>query len=360
MPSPDMKPSLAQFRILLLATLLWTGCSLQFGKGREEETDKTASVPVERALVGRGPIERVLQATSSLEAEQEVRVLSRSSNRVIELLVEEGDVVAEDQLLVRLENDLQKTSLARAENQEAKAREEFERQDVLYRQDLISDQVHRDLLYDLKGLELSVRDARRELGYTSIEAPIAGTIVRRMVKLGDEITAGQHLFDIIDFDSTVARLYIPERELGILEAGQEVRVTAIAFPGRTFPAHIERISPVIEAGSGMVRVTIAFDDLGPLRPGMSIEAGIVVDTRNDAVLVPKQALTYDGDQQYVFRILPDDTVERLQLDPGLENSLMIEARSGIDEGDAIVIAGQAGLKHGSLVRVIDSEGSEQD
>lgn len=298
-----------------------------------------------------GPIERVLTTSSSLEAEQEVRVIARTANRVVELLVEEGDLAAKNQLLAQLEDDVQKSALLKAENQTAKAREEFKRQESLFQQNLISEQVFRDSRYDLRQLELSLEDAKRELGYTEIRAPIAGTIARRFLKLGDEVANGQHLFDIVDFDSIVARLYIPEKELGALKIGQEVRVAANAFPNQPFKAYVDRISPIVEAGSGMIKVTIAFKHIGSLRPGMSVNAGIVVETKSDAVLVPKKALTYDGDRQYVFRLKPGRQVERIQIDPGLEDAFMIEALSEIQPGDQIVIAGQTGLKDNARVRL---------
>lgn len=298
-----------------------------------------------------GPIERVLTTSSSLEAEQEVRVIARTANQVVELLVEEGDLAAKNQLLAQLEDDVQKSALLKAENQTAKAREEFKRQESLFQQNLISEQVFRDSRYDLRQLELSLEDAKRELGYTEIRAPIAGTIARRFLKLGDEVANGQHLFDIVDFDSIVARLYIPEKELGALKIGQEVRVAANAFPNQPFKAYVDRISPIVEAGSGMIKVTVDFKDVGSLRPGMSVNAGIVVETKSDAVLVPKKALTYDGDRQYVFRLKPGRQVERIQIDPGLEDAFMIEALSEIQPGDQIVIAGQTGLKDNARVRL---------
>ncbi len=341
-------------RSLALAGLLAAlaaGCSGQSGSGSDKSRQAPQAVAVEVTEIARGPIERVLMASSSLEAEQEVKIIARTANQLVQLLVEEGDQVTDDQLLVRLEDDLQRTALAKAENQAAKAREEFERQESLHRQELISEQVFRDARYDLKQLELSVDDARRELSYTEIKAPFAGTITRRMVKLGDEVTNGQHLFDVVDFDSIVARLYVPEKELGSLELYQEARVTATAFPDEKFKAHIQRISPIVEANSGMVKVTIAFKDIGPLRPGMYIDASIVVATKTDAVLVPKRALAYDGDQQYVFRLKDDRTVERLALDGGLEDAMMVESVALIQPDDQIVIAGQTGLKDGAKVRL---------
>ena len=355
------KPSKSFFRrerffiaIFALSVGLGTGCSKWFpwsSSPKKADDRKPPAVLVEVTEIALGPIERVLTTSSSLEAEQEVRVIARTANQVVELLVEEGDLAAKNQLLAQLEDDVQKSALLKAENQTAKAREEFKRQESLFQQNLISEQVFRDSRYDLRQLELSLEDAKRELGYTEIRAPIAGTIARRFLKLGDEVANGQHLFDIVDFDSIVARLYIPEKELGALKIGQEVRVAANAFPNQPFKAYVDRISPIVEAGSGMIKVTVDFKDVGSLRPGMSVNAGIVVETKSDAVLVPKKALTYDGDRQYVFRLKPGRQVERIQIDPGLEDAFMIEALSEIQPGDQIVIAGQTGLKDNARVRL---------
>lgn len=337
--------------LLLVALGLSTGCS-QGGNNDSGQANRTPqAIAVEVTEIKRGPIERLLMTSRQLEAEQAVKVVARTANRLVQLLVEEGDIVAKNQLLARLEDDIQRTALKKAENNTAKAREEFQRQESLHQQELISDQVYRDARYDLKQLELSVEDAQRELRYTEIRAPIAGTITSRQVKLGDEISMGQDLFDIVDFKSIVARVFVPEKELGALEIYQEARVAATAFPNQTFQGHVLRISPIVEANSGMVKVTIAFKTIGPLRPGMYVDVGIVVETKPDATLIPKRALAYDGDQQYVFRLKEDRKVERIRLKPGLDAPLWLESLAHISPGDQIVIAGQTGLKDGSLVRL---------
>ncbi len=339
--------------LALAISFIAVSCSPSSSGKSDDKKKAPRAIPVEVVEIQRGPIERLLMTSRELVAEQEVKVVSRTANRVVQLMVEEGDQVSENQLLARLEDDIQRTALAKAENQTAKSREEFDRQESLHAQDLISDQVFRDARYDLKQLELSVEDAKRELAYTEIRAPIAGTITTRLVKLGDEVTNGQHLFNIVNFKSIVARLYVPEKELSSLELYQEVRVTASAFPDRKFEGHVLRISPIVEANSGMIKVTIAFKDIGPLRPGMYVDAGIVVETKQDAVLIPKRALAYDGDQQFVFRLLDDRKVERIRLEPGLEDAFWLESPNQIKAGDQIVIAGQTGLKDGSLVRLPD-------
>ena len=349
---------------LTLATVLFGGllsaCSKSSRSSNGNSNSANQAIAVEVTEIKQGPIERLVMTSRELEAEQQVKVVSKTANRVVQLMVEEGDQVAQDQLLARLEDDTQRTALSKAENQAAKSREEFERQKKLHTQELISDQIFRDARYDLKQLELSVEDATRELAYTEIRAPIAGTITSRLIKLGDEISNGQHLFDIVDFNSIVARLYVPEKELGVLELYQEVRVTATAFPDQAFNAHVLRISPIIEANSGMVKVTVAFKKIGLLRPGMYVDAGIVVETKSDAVLIPKRALAFDGDQLYVFRLKDDRKVERIRLKTGLDDAFWVESLDQITPQDQIVIAGQTGLKDGSLVRLPGDPEPEDD
>jgi membrane fusion protein, multidrug efflux system len=130
---------------------------------------------------------------------------------VTELLTEEGQLVEKGAVLLRLEDDLQRTQVSKAEVRLEKATQEFQRQKALFEQNLISEQVFHDAQFELKQLELALDDARRELEYTVVRAPIAGTISRRLVKYGDLVNVNQHLFDIVDFESIVARVYVPER-----------------------------------------------------------------------------------------------------------------------------------------------------
>lgn len=319
----------------------------------KEKPRPDPTVPVEVAPVLRGSIEATIESRAHLEAEAEVKVFARTSNRVTELLIEEGDEVEKDQLLIRLEDDMQRTQLGKAEARVERARQEFGRQQTLYDQSLISEQAFRDAQFELRQLELALEDAMRELAYTEVRAPIAGTITRRMVRYGDLVNVNQHLFDIIDFDSIVARVHVPERNLAQLSLGQPARVTALMLGDRVVEGEVRLISPVIDARTGLVKVTVGFDDVGPLQPGMYVDVEIVTATRPDALLLSKRSLVIDGDQLYVYRLLPDRKVERLLLRPRFTDRDQIEPWEGFDEGDLIVVAGQTGLKNGARVRLPD-------
>jgi membrane fusion protein (multidrug efflux system) len=315
-----------------------------------DDEDKEEPVPVELVSLERGPIETVLRFSTNLEAESEVQVFSQAARQVRQLLVEEGDEVRKNQLLLRLQDEEQRTALARVKSQLAKAKREYDRQTDLYDKQLISEQAYNDSTYELEQLELSLKDASRELSYTEVRAPISGTITARHVNIGDQVTVNSHLFDIVDFDSIVARVYVPEKELARLRAGLEARILAEAAGGESRRGTVDRIAPRVDPKSGTVKVTVNVPKSEGLLPGMYVSVELVAAVHDNAVLVPKKALVYDADQIFVFRLQGKDRVERLLIVPALEDRDNLEPAGILDAGDRIVVAGQAGLKDGSLVR----------
>lgn len=346
--------------IILMVGVLIVGCGGenngrrtfdQGGGGNGDEERKEEAVPVEVEAIGRGRIEATLRFSANLEAERDVQVFAEAPRRVTERLVEEGDTVNRGQLLVRLENKEQRSTLAKVESQLEKSRRELERQKSLYAQNLISEQLYNDAMYDVEQLEIELEDAQRELTYTEVRAPIGGIVTERLVNLGDYVTINQPLFRIVDFNSIVARIYVPEGDLRNLAKEQPARITADAIGDTTFRGSIDRIAPVVDPGTGTVKVTVATPRQEGLRPGMFVEVELVTAIHEDAILVPKRSLVYDNDQVFVFRLGEERRVERLRVLPALESIDWIEPTEGVETDDEIVVAGQAGLKDGALVRL---------
>jgi membrane fusion protein (multidrug efflux system) len=329
-------------------------------EGADDKAADKDSIPVEVASLSRGPIEAVLRFSADLEAEESVPVVSRSAHRVLRLLVEEGDRVSKGALLVTLESAEQRNAVAKIDSQLTKARRDYERQQSLFDQALISEQVFIESRYELEQLEINLVDARRELSYTEVRAPIAGTVTQRLVNLGDQVTINQHLFDIVDFDSLVVRLFVPERDLARVKVGQEARLSSQALPGRAFFGTVQRIAPVVDPRTGTIKVTVKVPQETGLLPGLFLEAQLVTAVRSDALLVPKRSLVLDEDQAFVFRLDDEGRVEKILARAVLEDSAWIEVVEGLVEGDRVVVAGQAGLKDGDRVRLVGASAPVSD
>jgi len=215
-------------------------------EAEEAPPDDEEPVPVDVAVLERGSIEAVLRSSANLEAESQVGVFSEAARRVERILVEEGDDVQPGDLLLRLQSDEQRSRLARVRSQLARAQREFERQQELHSRDLTSDLAFNDAAYELDQQRIALVDAERELSYTEVRAPIGGTITARLVNVGDQVQIGQQLFDIIDFESLVARVYVPEKNLRELKTGLPARIFAAAVTDEVLRGSVLRIAPVVD------------------------------------------------------------------------------------------------------------------
>ena len=345
---------------LLLLLPFAAGCAFDSGVAGEPPTADTASpaddaIPVAALPMFRGRIESVLRFSTNLEAENRVDVLSETERHVTDLLVEEGDTVRAGQTLLLLEDEAQRTGLKRVQSQLARSRLEFERQERLFEQELISEQAYNQARYDTEQLELTLEDAERELSYATVMAPISGVVTQRLVSVGDHVETHAKLFEIVDFDSIVARVFVPERQLKGLFVGQPARVLAQSLDG-SYQARVERISPEVDPRSGTVKVTLEIPADQGLLPGMYVEVDLVAAVEEDALLAPKRALVYDQEQVFVFRVTEGaegPRAERLLVHILIESEDVVQLAGDLAEGQRLIVAGQAGLKDGARVRLLD-------
>jgi len=353
-----MSDSLKKSTVFLLLLLTASGCSFKVsnekafrngGKGKAAKVEEP--LPVEVAELSRGEIRSVLNFTTALEAERSVDVLAEASREVVELDVEEGDTVKANQLLARMEDGVQRSALEKAKTSLDQSRREFNRQKSLWDQKLISEQVFIDAQYNFEQAKLTESDARRELEYTRVRAPISGTLTERMISIGDFVSLNQKLFHITDFSSIVARVYVPEQELKSIKPGTPAEIKSSALGDTPIEGHILRISPVVDPATGTIKTTVAIPQGVGLRPGMYVEVDLVTAIHHDAVLIPKSAVVYDNEQTFVFRLKEGRRVERVALKALIQDSKFIEPAGGFETGDRIVVAGQSGLKDGALVRL---------
>ena len=357
----QLSPHLA---LLFAGVLVLAGCSAEYnGKEAKDGADKKGekarnekAVLVELAEVKRGMIESILERSAPLEAEAQVEVSARTSNPAIELLVEEGDKVEKNQVLLRLESDKQKNDFDQAKSQFDKEQIDFDRQESLYGDNLISEQVYRDAKFSLTQRRLAFEEAKRQFEYTEVRAPIKGTITLRDVKVGDQVGSGRKIFDIIDFDSTVAVIHVPEQYLPQLKPDIEARLISNTLGDTVFDGYVKRISPIVEARAGTIKVTVGVKKLGALRPGMWVDVELVLDTKQEALLIPKKSIVYDNDQTFAFKLHNDTNgvkrVKRQLVLPENADKVHIEPTDGFAVGEKVVVAGQSGLKENSRIREV--------
>jgi membrane fusion protein (multidrug efflux system) len=332
------------------------------GDDAPAEVEERAT-PVVVAPVGRGAIAASISVSSTIEAERQVSVHAEATGQIIELSVEEGRDVQAGELLARIKYEAQSNLLERASTSLEKAEADLARIQALFSRGAASKEELDNAELAARNARIDAKDRTRDVKNTRVRAPFDGTVTERLVAQGSFVTSGQKLFSVTDFGTLVARVYIPEKELDRIRVGQSADVVGKAAQGRRGVGSVQRIAPIVDAATGTVKVTIALPPelagMDGFLPGMYAEVTLTTERRENVVLVPKPALVREDEQTYVFVVEGDRAVRR-PLTVGLADDTQIEALSGVEAGEAIVLSGQAGLKDGALVERVDAVGRPAD
>lgn len=325
-------------------------------KKEAKKAENDDSVPVEITKVTTGTISSYQLYNSTIEAENAVDVYAKVSGIIIELKVEEGDYVNKGQLLAKIEEDDYKLEEAAAKASYEKAKRDFERADKMFKDKLLSENDYEKVRYDYEQARITWERAKVRLGNTNIVAPISGILSSRTIKYGDYITTNTKVFSIVDMNSLITRVYIPEKDIANIKMNQEVIITSDALGEKEFDGRIKIINPVVDPTTGTVKVTIALKGYSKiLKPGMFVKSHIIIDTRKDTLLLTKKAIIYNGIQSIAY-IVKDGMANQVVLEIGFQDSENVEVlNKNIKTGDKIIVVGQYGLKDKSRVKVINDK-----
>ena len=351
--------------LILVLAAVGAGCDRSSADtpaaGGGERAGGGAAIPVKVAPVIRRQIADYLETNGSLEAENEVDVVARTTGPIVELNVEEGDFVRTGQVLARIDAAEIEAQLGIARVNLAEAEMTWNRAQDSYREEVISQEAYDLAKSNHDNAAAQIVGTEILLDYTVIRAPFDGLIIERVIKNSEYVGNSARLFRISDFDPLLCPIQLPEKDLPRLSLDQPAYLTVEAFPGERFPARVLRISPVIDAATGTVKVTLEVEGRGLLRPGMFASVYVQTDLHDDAVVIPKQALVLESvaDTVYVVNEAAEGgpMAERRELRLGFEESDALEVLGGVEAGEVVVVIGQDGLSDQTPVVIEPDESS---
>jgi membrane fusion protein (multidrug efflux system) len=327
-----------------------TGKKDQSGDGEKEQ--KIDAIPVEVTTINKGTISAYILLSTNLETEKMTNIYSRIQGVVEKIYTQEGDRVGKNQVLLQLEGEEYRLAEERAHLNYLQSESEFNRLKTMFEEDLLSKEEFEKARYTTEGLKVEWDQAKLNLSYTKIKSPISGIVGDRSVKIGDRIQPTQQLYTVINTDEMIAVVYTPEKELGNVRKGQTAYISSENIVDKRFTGWIKRVSPVVDPQSGTFKVTIGVKNIeNQLRSGMFVNAHIVIDTHEDVVLIPKTAIVYENEMMNIF-VVRDSIAHKVALDVGFQDHEKVESLSKIEEGDKVIVVGQAGLKDQTKVKIV--------
>ena len=340
----------------------------------------------------------VLNASGYVVARREATVSAKVTGKIAAVLIEEGMIVEEGQLLAQLDDQTLRPQLTLAEMQleatraeldevvvrRAEAEREVRRLERLRSENLSSERdVDRArseaeaLAARFAALERSVdvadatvRVRAQDIKDLEVRAPFAGVIVSKNAQPGEmvsPISAGggftrTGIATLIDMDSREIEVDVNEAFINRVRAGQKTEATLDAYPDWVIASHVINIVPTADRQKATVKVRIGFDELDPrILSNMGVKvtfldssereepnAGSGTPPARPAVRLPASAVVRDGSTTFVWRVRAD-RVERVAVRLGAERSGAVEIQAGINAGDVVVASPPAELAEGAAV-----------
>ena len=281
-------------------------------------TAREAAAPLtyRTAPVTKRDVQKVVSSTGTVTADPTVEVGTQVSGLLSEVLVDYNDRVREGQVLARLDTALLQADVdaARARLEEAEARRdrlsvEQTRVAALHAKGATSDE-ERDAARaelaiataQLRAARVTLSRARRNLTYATIRAPIAGTVVRRDIDVGQTVNAGFSAPLLFEIAADLARMTIlvnvDESDVALVKEGQSTRFTVPSWPDRTFEGKVRQVRKGAKVEQGVVTYTVVVDVDNTdesLLPGMTATVEFVVAEAKDVLCAPNPALRFTPD-----------------------------------------------------------------
>ena len=316
---------------------------------------------VEVAKVEKAMLVDETQSVGSLRSFQGVILRPEVGGRVSQVLFKDGQKVKKGQVLVQFDDQLPAAQLAQSKAELSIAQANHTRNQELVSQNFIS---KRSL--DESDAALQVAQAKLALAQATLQrlkvlAPFDGTAGLRQINVGDYLKDGADMVNVEDIEAVLLDFRLPERFQAKIKPGQKAQVTMDALPGRKFTAVVQAFDPLIDANGRSVGVRGCIDNRQmQLRPGMFARVNAVFGERDDALVIPEEAIVPQGGRATVLRVVPgpnkDELIsERVTVKIGIRQPGRVEILEGLSMGDSVVVAGQQRLqKEGTVVRVIDT------
>ena len=311
-----------------------------------------------------------LSLTGTLTSARTARLSPEVEGRVATLAVDAGDQVAVGQTLLELDDEIAQLELAqaRAVLREAVAELDDARRRLAEAQDLATRAGIADTEVRAREAEVrtdtAVADRRKaELGYRAalidrhtLEAPFAGVIARRLTDLGEWVGPGTPVLELVAVDRLRLDLQVPQAYFGRVNRQTTVSLRLDARTNERLEAKVNEIVPVSDprARTFLARVALENTDLR-LTPGMSARARLRIDTGQQGVVIPRDALIRYPDGRVTVWVVNGSgatrTVSERQVRTGLRFGGRIEIVTHLDAGTLVVVQGNETLFEGQQVRI---------
>lgn len=293
----------------------------------------------------RGQAVDAIYATGTVEPSVMLPLAPRVGGRLASRAVDEGDKVRKGQLLARLDDADLSGSVDEQQARAAYARSQHARTAALAARGFVAAGEAERTRAELMAAEAALRRVRAQRDYMALVAPADGTIIRRDGEVGQYISPGQAVFVLACCAPLRVTAEIDEEDINRVHRGQAVLLKADALPGQVFDGTVSEVTPKGDPVARSYRVRIALPSPGALQTGMTVDANLVVERHDNALLLPATAVRDDK-----VWVLEGQRLRQRSIVAGIRGAQRVEVRQGLQGSEQVVAAPDATLTDGRWAR----------
>lgn len=349
-----------RFVLLVLTAVLAGGgyygyrayqASFQPAQARAAVPPQPAAVPVEIGKIEVATVNDEVEALGTLAADESVVIAPEIAGRVVALGFREGERVQKGQELVKLDTAILDAELKQLQAELSLARDTFQRNQSLVQRGAGTQVALEQATAQLASAEAKVQLSQAKLAQSTILAPFNGVVGLRSVSVGDYVSVGKTLITLTNIDPIKVDFRVPEIFLARVKVDQPIQIKVDAVPGKAFAGKIFAIDPVVDVNGRAIRLRAAVPNTDlVLKPGLFARIVIVVDQRENALIVPETAVVPDGVGKIVY-VVENGKAKRVTVELGKRLPGKVEIIKGLNAQMQLVSAGQMRLREGSVVAI---------
>ena len=352
---------LALVVVALVGQGIISGC-----KPSTSEATKEATPPVAVQVVQpkRGPITRNVTLPAEIKPYQQATLYAKVAGYLKTINVDKGDQVKEGALLAEIEVPELEADCTRYKAEVRVSEADYKRLSESQKKapDLVVPQTVDDAEGKRDIAKANLQRTETLLHYAKIIAPFSGIISKRMVDPGAFIPAATSssaaqnaaIVTLTDFNRVRVQVAVPELEASLVEIDQPVKMTVDGLPGRSFDGKVTRFSYTLDEASKTMLAEIELPNPKlELRPGMYAIVKIGIERKEDALLVPVDALVAERAGAFVFTVM-DNKAKKTRVQIGFNDGVNVEIVNGVKADQPVILVGKRMLSDGQAVKV--SEG----
>lgn len=279
--------------LFIIAILMLVSCEKKEAQKIEEKT----AIPVKVKEVKLSDIAQILEYVGNIKAKDEAIIYPKVSGKVIEKVKEDGAPIKKGEPIVYLDRD-----------------------------------------------EVGLKYEK-----APVESTLNGIVGRVYVDIGSQVGPQTSIALIVSMDTVKIDLDIPEKYLSKISIGQTANINIDAYYNDEFTGQVTKISPVVDLSTRTAPVEITVDNPEHrLKSGMFAKVKLVIQSRQKAIAILKEAIIGKEPETYVFMV-SNNKASLKKITLGIHQDSLYEVKDGLAEGDLVVIMGQQRLKEGDIV-----------